>query len=68
MKAMIASAAVLVLGAVIVGIQPFLSDAASVDAATPGIYPHWITPVGYFMALIGALALVASWIAWRRRR
>ncbi|TDL84158.1 hypothetical protein E2L08_01425 [Palleronia sediminis] len=60
MRAMLPWAAILVIGILIVALVPMLSDAPAVDAETPGVYPQWIVPVGYFTALIGAGGLAVS--------
>lgn len=64
MRTMLAFTAILILGLAIVGIQPFFGTTEAAEA--PGVFPEWLVPVGYFLALIGALGLVIGWIRYRR--
>ncbi|EKE45016.1 hypothetical protein OCGS_0711 [Oceaniovalibus guishaninsula JLT2003] len=59
--------AVLLVGLAIVVIYPFLSTSVAADIDTPGVYPQWVIPVGYFLMLIGAGGLVVAWMARRAR-
>ncbi|SFD46726.1 hypothetical protein [Roseivivax sediminis] len=62
MRTMIAFAAVLLIGIAVVALQPILAGAPIDNADAPGVFPEWLAPVGYFIALVGAVGLFVAWM------
>ena len=59
MKSMWLWIAVLLAGILVLVAKPFLFGAE--PPLDSGFFPEWITPVGYFLAVIGAGGIFYAW-------